>query len=177
MTDPIFRSRPLREAADLPVFVDVGRRQKIDPRIQRNGIPIGVHVIDLDVLSPIITEPVMAVKVLSQSVAPGTPVPEGTAVDLVLVHPARVPVGVIRGVHRDIATLTMQEGLQRLVLDNPVGERLAARAAAGLITTADHAAVRTLFADAQMPIVAEAGRDLDAAVETLRTLNTFRDAR
>lgn len=177
MTEPSFTrvtAERSREAAERRAFVDVGN--VFDPQILRNGIPVGVHITNPDVVTPILTEPIIGVKVIAQSIAPGTPVPEGTEVNLVLVRAARLPVGVIRGVHEATATLTMDDALARLITGNPLAERLASRAAAGQLTDADRQSVSTLFTDAGIEISTTPGRDVTAAVETLRTLVGFRDA-
>ena len=61
--------------SSLPVFVDVGSR-KIESQIERDGVPIGVLPVDAAILAEaILVRPILQVKVVSQSVAPGTPVP------------------------------------------------------------------------------------------------------
>ena len=83
--------------SSMPVFVDVGSR-KIDSQVERDGVPITPLQINADILKDFVLQrPPLLVKVVSQSVAPGTPVPVGTTVDLVMAPPFKLPVGVVTG--------------------------------------------------------------------------------
>lgn len=163
-------------ASSLPVYVDVGSR-KIESQVERDGVPIGVLHIDEAVLADHILErPVLQVRVVSQSVPAGTPVPEGTTVDLVMAPPFDLPVGVVTGVHTGLKRFTIADAYTRLVADNPLVNRIVTRAAAGQLGAEDAAAVRQIFAEAQLDgveITDEPGQDVTAAVETLRVLKTF----
>lgn len=163
-------------ASSLPVYVDVGSR-KIESQVERDGVPIGVLNIDQAILADHILErPVLQVRVVSQSVAAGTPVPAGTTVDLVMATPFELPVGVVTGVHAGLKKVTIADAYSKLVANNPLVNRIVTRAAAGQLGAEDTAAVRTIFADAQIDgveITDEPGRDVNAAIETLRMLKTF----
>lgn len=163
-------------ASSMPVYVDVGSR-RIESQVERDGVPIGVLNIDPAVLADhILVRPVLRVRVVSQSVAAGTPVPVGTTVDLVMATPFDLPVGVVTGVHAGLKTLTMADAYAKLVADNPLVNRIVTRAAAGQLGAEDAAAVREIFAAsgiAGVSVTDEPGRDVVAAVETLRVLTTF----
>ncbi len=163
-------------ASSVPVYVDVGSR-KIESQVERDGVPIGVLHIDQAILADHILErPILQVRVVSQSVAAGTPVPVGTSVDLVMAPPFDLPVGVVTGVHAGLKQLTIADAYTKLVADNPLVNRIVTRAAAGQLGAEDTAAVRQIFADADIEdieITEEPGRDINAAVETLRMLKTF----
>jgi hypothetical protein len=163
-----------RPASSFPVFVDVGSR-KIESQIERDGVPIGVLAVDQVILKDLILDrPILRVKVVSQSVRPGTPVPVGTTVDLVMAPPGDLPVGVITGVHLDLKDVTIATAFNNIVADNPVVNRIVTHAVAGQLSPEDTAAVREIFAGVEgVEITDEPGKDINAAVETLRVLKTF----
>jgi len=157
----------------LPVFVDVGSR-KISSQIERDGVPIGTLPINKTVLDEaILTRPILQVKVVSQSVAPGTPVPVGTTVDLVMANPFTLPVGVIDGVHEQFRETPIREAFDRLVGTNPLVNRIVTHSVGGQLSNEDGAAVRQIFGDAGVDITDQPGSDLNAAVATLVALTTF----
>jgi hypothetical protein len=155
------------------VFVDVGAR-KIDANVVRDGISVGVHQIDQDVLDQIIVQrPPVRFTIVSQSVSPGTPVPVGTAINLTLARPGELPIGVVTGVLTPLRTLSVAEGFDRFVAGNPQVRRIVARAGTGLVSAEDEQAVREIFQNQDVAITDEPGHDVGAAIETLRMLNTF----
>jgi|EndMetStandDraft_8_1072994.scaffolds.fasta_scaffold301832_2 hypothetical protein len=155
------------------VFVDVGAR-KIDANVVRDGISVGVHEINQDVLDDIIIDrPPIRLTIVSQSVPAGTPVPVGTAIDVTMARPGQLPIGVITGVLTPVATLTVEEGFDRFVAGNPQVRRIVGRAGTGVVTAEDEQAVREIFLNQDIALTDEPGRDVTAAIETLRMLNTF----
>lgn len=160
----------LRSNQDV-VFVDVGSR-KIDSKIIRDGIPIGQHTIDPDILKQIIVDrPIVAFRIVNQSVAAGTPVPQGTTIDVLLARPGNLPLGVVSGVHADLREQTIQETFSRFI--NPATRRIIARAAEGPLSGEDEQTIKNVFAQNQVEVTQEPGKDVDAALETLRMLTTF----
>src|SRR5690349_16832267 len=112
----------LRSNQDV-VFVDVGAKQ-IESNVVRDGVPIAFHKIDPDVLKEVVIgEPIILYRIVSQSIAPGTPVPLGAAVDLVLARPNNLPVGVVVGVHQDLKAVTIGSAFDRLVRGKPQAQR------------------------------------------------------
>ena len=165
-----FRGAP---APSLPVYVDVGSR-KIESQIQRDGVPVGVLAVDKDVLDEaILVRPILLVKVVSQSIAPGTPVPVGTTVDLVMAAPGSLPVGVITGVHDHFKDVKISEAYTTLIGDNPLVNRIVTHAAEGQLSPEDTNAVREIFANADAEVTDQPGSDINAAVATLTMLKTF----
>lgn len=160
-------------AASMPVYVDVGSR-KIESQIERDGVPVGVLAVNQDVLNEaILARPILQVKVVSQSIAPGTPVPVGTSIDLVMAAPGRLPVGVITGIHDHFKGLAIEDAYASLVANNPVVSRIVTHSAAGQLSTEDATAVKAIFANANAPVTDEPGSDINAAVATLSMLQTF----
>ena len=165
-----FRKQP---GASLPVYVDVGSR-KIESQIERDGVPIGVLPVDTDVLNEaVLVRPILKVKVVSQSIPPGTPVPVGTTVDLVMAFPGSLPVGVITGVHEAFKNITISDAFTKLVADNPLVNRIVTHASEGQLSPEDTNAVKKIFADAQVEVTDVPGKDINAAVTTLAMLKTF----
>ncbi len=159
--------------SSLPVFVDVGSR-KISSQVERDGVPIGTLPINKAVLDEaILTRPILQVKVVSQSVPPGTPVPVGTTVDLVMANPFTLPVGVIDGVHEQFRGIPIREAYDRLVGTNPLVNRIVTHSVAGQLSNEDNAAVREIFGQAGVDVTDQPGTDLNAAVATLVALTTF----
>ncbi len=163
-----------RASSSLPVFVDVGSR-RIESQIERDGVPIGVLRVNQEVLREhILDRPQLRVKVVSQSVSPGTPIPVGTTVDLVMALPFDLPIGVITGVHRDLRDRLIGIAFTEIVASNPQVNRIVTHASEGQLSVADIEAVKEIFANIQgAEITDEPGRDINAAVETLRVLKTF----
>ncbi len=160
-------------ASSLPVYVDVGSR-KIESQIERDGVPIGILPVDPDILAEaILVRPILQVKVVSQSVAAGTPVPVGTTVDLVMAAPGTLPVGVITGVHEHFKTFTIADAHAALVGNNPLVNRIVTHASEGQLSAEDASAVRDIFANANAEVTDAPGSDLNAAVATLSMLKTF----
>lgn len=170
---PIASALPIQQA-QATVFVDVGAK-RIDSNVVRNGIPVGTYTINPEVFNPtIIDRPVLRVRVVSQSVPPGTPVPQGTSVTLTLASPLTFPVDIVAGTHLDLAGVTIESAYNTLVGTNPAVDRIVARASAGTITPADETAVTQIFAASGLgQVTNEPGRDVGAAIETLRALTAF----
>ena len=160
-------------ASQSTVFVDVGAK-RVDANVSRNGVPVGVHEIDPDVLNDVIVDkPPAKFVIVSQSVKAGTPVPVGAAVDLILARPGTLPLGILVGVHIALKNEPIDRAYARLVAGNPQVNRIVARAASGPLSKADEQAVAELFLSKDVPLADQPGRDVTAAVETLRALVTF----
>lgn len=155
------------------VFIDVGSR-KIESKVIRDGVPIGVHTIDQDILNDIVIgEPIIAYRIVAQTVAPGTPVPLGTAIDVVMARPGTLPVSVVAGTHQALQATTIDDAFARLVAGKPDVVRLVARAAGAPLSREDEEALRVTFRQAQIEITDRPGSDVEAGLETLRMLTTF----
>ena len=153
------------------VYVDVGSR-KVDSNIVRDGIPIGALPVDPDALKNIIVDrPIVFFRIVNQSIAPGTPVPVGTTVSVTLARAGNLPLGIISGVHKDLAGLTVNQTFNRFV--TPAMKRIVARAGDGPLSALDEQAIKDTFAQQQIEITEEPGKDIDSALLTLKTLTTF----
>lgn len=106
-------------AARAPVFVEVGG-SAIAANITRDGKRVPNLALDPGVIADIIGGAVTRprLKVLRQSVEAGRAVEAGTAVDLVLAEPGRLPIGIVAGVHAGLATRTMGDVFATLIAPN-----------------------------------------------------------
>ena len=172
---PIAKATEFRTAANLTrdVFVDVGTTNILS-NISRNGVPVGPLAIDHTILDNIIVDkPVLQVKVVKQSIAPGTPVAVGTTINVTLARPGDLPLGVISGVHEALKDRNIATVFGDLVPTHPEVNGIVTRAIAEQLTPADTVAVKAIFAGAGVEITEEPGHDLNAAVETLKAIKTF----
>ena len=172
MAEPSKSSTPFRSSESV-VFVDVGAKS-VDSNISRDGVPIGVLDVNQDVLNDVIIDrPPLSLRVVSQSVAPGTPVPLGTAVELVLASPFQLPVGIVTGTHTALREMSIGEAFDRVVAANPQVNRIVARAAAAPLSNEDEQEIRNIFANGGIEVTEEPGQDVGAALESLRMLTAF----
>lgn len=163
------KASAVRSTQDV-VFIDVGAR-KIESKVVRNGVPVGVHRINPDVLKNIIIDrPLVSFRIISQSVPAGTAVPQGTTIEVTMARPGGLPVGVISGVHLDLVERNIEDVFTPLV--TPATRRIVARAAEGVLSAADEQTIKDVFANVA-PVTDEPGKDVGAALETLRMLTTF----
>ena len=161
----------------LPVYVDVGSR-KIESRIERDGIPIRVLEVNPDLLKDaLVDRTVLRVRVVSQSIPPGTPVPVGTSVNLTMTRPGTLPGRIFPGIHRQLRDLDLADGYQRLIgrtQNFPLVKRILNHAADGRLTAEDTVAVRTIFEGAHLEFDEDNPEsNLNTAVTTLAILTTF----
>jgi hypothetical protein len=155
------------------VVIDIGG-SVLDPVINRGGLPVKPPPIDQDRLNDLIAiRPIVSFRVIGQSVAPGTPVPQGTVVNLVMARAGGLPIGVGAGVHLDLRDESVETQFERLGVGSATVRRLLTRAAKNELSDADREEVRGIFVGNNIPITAEPGRDVDAALETLKMLSTF----
>jgi hypothetical protein len=155
------------------VFVDLGSTNIIS-KVSRNGVPIGILQLDPGILDNIIIDkPVLQVKVVRQSVEPGTPVPVGSTISVTLARPGDLPLGVITGIHQALKDRNIAQVFTDLTTGRPEVNGIVTRAIADQITPADTIAVKAIFANAHVEITEEPGHDLTAAIETLKAIKTF----
>lgn len=169
-------SKAMRVPAEATeVFIEVGDKRR-DAHVVRNGIPLGSYELNPQIFDDFFAgRPRVDLKVVSQSIAAGTPVPEGTTVDLVLAQPGRLPLGVIEGVHRDLVDQEIAATFQSVVgnREHDIRRIVARTEERGALTAQDEQSVREIFRAADLPVTEEAGRTVDAAYNTMRVLLTF----
>src|SRR3954470_16195243 len=103
----------LRRATEVPrastVFVDVAQESTL-AKVSRAGVPLGEIRVKPEVVDSFLDQlAVVRTKVVTQTIAAGTPVARGTAIYIVIANASNLPVGVVPGVHTAFETLTMAE--------------------------------------------------------------------
>jgi hypothetical protein len=156
------------------VFVDVGAR-KIDANITRDGVAITALPVDRIALDDFFAgRPTVTHKVVSQSVREGTPVPVGTAIDLVLAQPSQIPSRVIEGVHVELRERTFGQIFETAIANNPDLRRVLARTGDPQVLTAtDQQIVLSALNSLDVGVSSEPGRDLNAGFQALKAGMTF----
>jgi hypothetical protein len=156
------------------VFVDVGAR-RVDANITRDGVAVTALPIDAAEFEGFFAgRPQVAQKIVSQSVAPGTPIPIGATVDIVLAEPGTIPIKVVEGVHLDLREQTFATIYSDLIAPHPEIVRILARTATpDALTPADEQAIRDVFLQDDIAIGDEPGRDINAGFQTLKAGLTF----
>jgi hypothetical protein len=168
-------SRAVAAERERTVFVEIGEAVR-SAQIVREGATVPVLDLDLELVEEALAGTQRIVnKVVSQSVAAGATVPQGTAVDIVLAPPRRLPIRIIRDAHVVLAERTMGEVFDELVRDNSAVRRAVARnQTADTLTETDRAAITTALRNADVPVSDdEPGRSVDSAFTALQAAFTF----
>lgn len=161
-------------STDDVVFVDVGSRV-IESAIIRDGINVGVFDIDDSILDDIIVgRPPVVQRVIRQSIAPGTSVAVGTAVNLVMAPTKNLPTGVINGSLVALAQQPLGSIYEDFVRDNATAGRILGKVGPGnTLPPTETTQLRELFEAQGVTLDDQAGNDVSAAIETLRAAHTF----
>jgi hypothetical protein len=164
----------IRTAAPSTVFVELGEAAQT-AQIARDGIGVAQVALNADALQQLIVgRPQLITRVVSQSVAPGTAVPRGTSVDVVLAQPGILPIDVIRDPHLALSGRTLGNVYETFVRDNPAVRNVLARnEQAATLSTADQGVIQAAFQAQQVPITSEAGHTIEQAFGSLQAAFTF----
>jgi hypothetical protein len=156
------------------VYVDIGKKS-IESRVARDGVPIKALPINPEIFDDFFAgRPSVTQKVVSQSVPAGTPVAQGTTIHLTLAEPSTIPIGVIEGVIRDLATQPMAEVFGAYIADRPDITRILARSAESDVLTAnDQEIIVETFAANGVDLTDQPGEDVAAAMTTLQAAWAF----
>src|SRR5262249_17843608 len=113
-------------------------------------------------------------KVVSQSIAPGTPVPKGSPVDIVLAPPRLLPIDIVPDFHVGLADRTIGTVFDDFVRDSPAVKNVLARnQTAATLSTADRGILETALAAREVPVTSEPGQSIEQAFSTLQAAFTF----
>jgi hypothetical protein len=156
------------------VFVELGEAVQ-KAQIARDGVPVAKINLDQVVIDQVaISKPPFITKVVSQSIAPGTPVPKGTAVDIVLVEPFDLPSAIAKDGHRGLDDRTIGQ-VAELFLRNDAAVRgvVARNEAADTLSADDQAVLRGAFERAKVPISDTPGQTVGDAFRSLQTAFTL----
>lgn len=165
---------PTARTREGTVFVELGEAAQ-KAQIARDGVQVPSIRIDPQRLGQVIAgKPEVVAKVVSQSVPPGTTVPKGTAVDIVLAEPRRLPIGIIADFHRGLEERTVGQVFDTFVRDNVALRSVIARnETPDTLSAADQAVITKAFADANVPITNQPGETLASAFQTVQAAYTF----
>ncbi|HEV8249655.1 MAG TPA: hypothetical protein VGQ15_06745 [Gaiellaceae bacterium] len=165
---------PMRAAPPPTVFVELGEAAQ-KAQIARDGVGVAPIPIDADALQNLIVgRPQVVTKVVSQSVAPGTAVPRGTSVDIVLAQPGVLPIDVIRDPHLSLSGRTLSNVYTSFVRDNPAVRNVLARnESAETLSDSDRGVIEAAFQAQEVPITSEPGQTIDHAFRSLQAAFTF----
>lgn len=157
-------------STDDVVFIDVGNRA-IESNVIRDGIKHGVYEIDQTILDDIIIGPVVRQVVIGQSVAPGTPVPVGTAINLDLAPTAKFPGRIIPGLLPEVQEIEFADLYQTLVLGKPEAVQILSRVGPdNILPERETTVLVELFEQAGFAVDEN---NAAAALLTLQAANTF----
>ena len=164
----------VRAAAPSTVFVELGEAAQT-AQIARDGIGVAQVSLNTDALQDLIAgRPQLVTKVVSQSVAPGTAVPRGTSVDVVLAQPGVLPIDVIRDPHLELSGRTLSSVYESFVRDNPAVKNVLARnVQAATLSTADRGVIEAAFQAQDVAITDEPGHSIEQAFGSLQAAFTF----
>jgi hypothetical protein len=168
----------LRTGGDVR-FVDISEKPK-QANIIRAGKQVPYLALDKSRLADFINvgdlvTPSAAARVVSQSVEPGTKVPRGTVVNLVLAARSVVPVELIPGAHRGFAERTMDDLVVNFLTDRAVSDVVLNFEQPEDVPEAQRQAMEAQLATRDIPIdPADSERDFGAAFRTLRGAAAFR---
>jgi hypothetical protein len=164
----------VRTAAPSTVFVELGEAAQ-KAQIARDGIGIAPIALNTDALQNLIVgRPQLVTKVVSQSVAPGTAVPRGTTVDIVLAQPGVLPIDVIRDPHIALSGRTLSNVYETFIRESPdVRNVLARNESADTLSVADRAVIQQAFQSQELPIDNTPGQTIDQAFGSLQAAFTF----
>lgn len=139
------------------------------PNVQWNS---AAHQFYLDNLTPIV--PVQQPRVVSQTIAAGTKVPPGTTVDLVLAHPATIPVSAFANPHTSLAAKTVADLTTGLLADKDLRETLLQYDSPADLPPKKRDDLATKFTTANITInEANTNTSFDAAFRTARAAAAF----
>ena len=113
-------------------------------------------------------------KVVSQSIAPGTVVNEGTAVNLVMAPAREIPGLVFTGGHQLLKERTMAEVFDDFIVGNTeVNRMLSRRASPADLTDQDLEVIRTVASQHNVDIGDQPGQTPEDVFVSLQYANTF----
>jgi hypothetical protein len=116
---------------------------------------------------------------VTQTVPPGTPVPNGAVVDVTVTAADDFPLFILEGVLVDLKSqqTMLSDAYNLLITGHQEARTIVSSAAKGLLSTEEVQQLKVLFEKSRfgLTLTAEIGHDIAAAVETLRLLIAFGD--
>ena len=164
--------RGVSPAVASTVFVEVGQAST-SANITRGGVKLPDIAVNPEIVGSFLGDlhPI-ATHIVSQSIAAGTSVARGTAIDIVLAPGLNLPIGVIEGVHPGLAGFTVEQ-VSNEFLNADVRDILRRRSDAADLTTTERDTLTTTLTQQGIPIADDGTNTLAAAFKGLQGALTF----
>lgn len=164
-----FRNRVAEEKIAIDVGASVTKAE-----ISRAGFSVAEIPISAELIGSFLdARPVVATKVVTQSIAPGTAVAVGTAIDLIITNTADLPVNVVPGIHHALAGLTMAQVNEQFASDARVRDILRGRSSAADLTSDDVAVLTSVLQSHNVPVSNDPNQTVGSAFTAIQAAFTF----
>lgn len=155
------------------IAVDVGA-STTKAEISRGGFTIAEIPVKIEGITSFLDDrPVVATKVVTQSITPGTAVAIGTAIDLVITSTADLPVRVVPGIHKAFEADTMASLHEKFASDTRVRDILRTKSTPADLTGDDIASLTTALADQHVTVGTNVDETVASAFTALQAAFTF----
>ncbi len=169
VADPVFRNRPVEQTIAIDVGASTTRAE-----ISRGGFTVAEIPVDVEGIATFLdARPVVTTKVVSQSIAPGTAVAIGTAIDMVITSTSDLPVRVVPGIHRAFGNLTMAQLYEQFAGEARVRDILRTRSTPAELTSDDIASLTTVLQSKNVQVGTGTGETVGSAFTALQAAFTF----
>lgn len=166
-----FRNR----VSEQKVAIDVGA-STTKAEISRGGFSIAEIPISAELIGSFLdARPIVATKVVTQGIAPGTAVAVGTAIDLIITATGNLPVRVVPGIHQAFTNLTMAQVNDTFATDPRVKDILRARSKAADLSNDDIAVLSTVLQANNVPVSNDPNQTVGAAFTAIQAAFTFQN--
>lgn len=161
--------------AEQTIPIDVGA-STTRADISRGGFSIAEIPISEELIGSFLdARPIVRTKVVTQSIAPGTAVAVGTAIDLIITATGDLPVNVVPGIHQAFTQFTMAQLNDQYAGDTRVRDILRTRSTAADLTSDDIATLTTVLNANNVPVSSEPGQTVGAAFTAIQAAFTFQN--
>lgn len=168
-TAAAFRNR----AVEQTIAVDVGA-SATKAEISRGGFAVAeISVLPERIGSFLVDRPIVATKVVEQTIRGGTAVAAGTTIDIVLTVTRDLPVAVIPGIHEAFTGLTMAQLHDQFAGDTRVRDILRTKTSVSDLTTDDIASLTNVLQAQNVPISNDPGQTVASAFTAIQAAFTF----
>ncbi len=164
---------PFSRASAAPIFVDVSENVT-KAKVTRGGFDIGEIVIRPDLLDDVlVTRPIVRTNVVSQSIAAGTAVARGTAIDIVVTRTDDLPIRVIPGIHEAFLDQTVLQVFTQFEDNSTVRDIIRRRTDFTQLTTAEQTQFAAALETTGVTVGTEQTNNGAAAFAAIQAAFTF----
>jgi len=164
-----FRNRPIEQT----IAVDVGA-STTKAEITRGGFTVAEIPVNAEGITTFLdARPVVETRVVTQSIAPGTAVAIGTAIDVVITPTSDLPVRVVPGIHRAFEDLTMAQLYAQFADEARVRDILRTKSTPAELTSDDIASLTTVLQGKNIQVGTGTGETVASAFTALQAAFTF----